>query len=409
MQSLVNQSIGEYRVVEFLGAGGMGEVYRAVHTRLARVVAIKILNQSSDSVAQVQRFYNEATVQASLRHPAVAEYYGFLELAGRPCILMEYVDGDTLHELLQRNGAFACPEAMRLFLEITCAVAHIHDQGVIHRDLKSSNIKVNSAGIVKLLDFGIARGPRSARLTKTGAVIGTLENLSPEQIDGGEADARTDIWALGVLLYEMLTGHLPFEASETAELYRQIRGARWMPPSKLGFAVEREVEAILLGCLRRNPNRRFQTARDLKAAILAREGASAMAARARPAGRPERPLLWLAGTAILLIGALVAWRVSSSPELNTVTVQQGGSSVQRPVNLSDHNGVEIKTVTIDAIGGPAQVEGSAGLLGMTPLAVHGRVGERFSFVLRRQGYEELHVDFQVSERHSYEYTLQRKR
>ena len=212
MRSLMNQTIGEYRVVAFLGAGGMGEVYRAVHTRLGRVIAIKVLTQPVEGGNQLQRFYNEAAVQASLRHPAVAEYYGMHEVDGRPCILMEYVDGETVHDRMRVRGPFPASEAVRVLLAVTDAVAHLHDQGVVHRDLKSGNVKITSAGQVKLLDFGIARGPRTARMTQTGAVIGTLENLSPEQISGGEADARSDVWALGVLLYEMITGRLPFES-----------------------------------------------------------------------------------------------------------------------------------------------------------------------------------------------------
>lgn len=407
MESLVNHSIGEYRVVEFLGAGGMGEVYRAIHTRLNRVVAIKVLSQTAGSAAQIERFYNEATVQASLRHPAVAEYYGFFELAGRPCILMEYVDGDTIHELLRRKGAFWWEEAIRVFSEITGAMAHIHDHGVIHRDLKSSNIKINSQGRVKLLDFGIARGPRSARLTQTGAVIGTLENLAPEQVDGRAADTRTDIWALGVLLYEMLTEHLPFQACETAELYRLIRCARWTSPSKLGFEVGGGVERILKRCLRKNPERRFQSARDLRAAVLALRTSEAVNTSVEMPPR-RRQFAWVVVIAVTLTGSLSIWRLAVRRSDRTVTIPVYTPGA-RPSPATEGNSAEVKTVTIDAIGGPAEVDGASGRLGTTPLTVRGKVGEKLSFTLRREGYEDLPVELQVSERRAYEYTLERKR
>lgn len=407
MESLVNQSIGEYRVVEFLGAGGMGEVYRAIHTRLNRVVAIKVLSHTAGNAAQIERFYNEATVQASLRHPAVAEYYGFFELGGRPCILMEYVDGDTLHELLRRNGAFRCEEAMRIFLEIAGAMAHIHDQGVIHRDLKSSNIKINSRGQVKLLDFGIARGPRSARLTQTGAVIGTLENLAPEQVEGKAADARSDIWALGILLYEMLTEHLPFQACETAELYRLIRCARWPPPSKLGFEVSGGVERILARCLKKNPDRRFQSARDLKAAILTLQTGQAAETPGKVAPR-RKQLTWVLAAALVLIGGLFLWRAAIRPPGDAVIVPVDAPGAQHPSTAETNGGVEVKTLTIDAVGGPAEVDGPSGSLGITPLTIRGKVGERLSFTLRREGFKDLPVELQVSERRAYEYTLERE-
>ena len=179
MASLLNASIGEYRVVESLGAGGMGEVYKAVHTHLDRVIAIKALLPGLADGPSLQRFYGEAGIQASLRHPGVAEYLGFYEYQGRPCILMEYVDGETLAAIIRRRGALP-PEAAPTLREIASVAAHFHAQGVVHRDLKSNNVKINSAGRVKILDFGIARQERQDRMTQVGAVIGTPEVLAPE-------------------------------------------------------------------------------------------------------------------------------------------------------------------------------------------------------------------------------------
>src|SRR6266849_9582011 len=151
MASLLNALIGEYRVTELLGAGGMGEVYKATHTHLGRVIAIKVLSAGGSDPAAVQRFYSEANIQASLRHPGVAEYLGFYEYQGRPCIRMEYVDGETLSCILERRGALPTEEALSIARAMTAVVAHFHRQGVLHRDIKSSNVKISSDGAVKVL------------------------------------------------------------------------------------------------------------------------------------------------------------------------------------------------------------------------------------------------------------------
>src|SRR5262249_3575969 len=149
---------------------------------LGRVIAIKMLSAGEAAFDTVRRFYSEASIQASLRHPGVAEYLGFYEYQGRPCILMEYVDGDTLSDILQRRGALLSREALGIARAVAAVVEHFHRQGVLHRDIKSSNVKINSAGAVKVLDFGIARLQTAKNLTRTGMVVGTPGILAPEQV-----------------------------------------------------------------------------------------------------------------------------------------------------------------------------------------------------------------------------------
>ncbi|HYY96286.1 MAG TPA: serine/threonine-protein kinase, partial [Pyrinomonadaceae bacterium] len=169
-----NQSIGEYRIVDFIGAGGMGEVYRAMHSKIGRVAAVKVLTQTDQASDFVERFFNEARIQASLQHPNIATLYDFCEVAGQPCIIMEYVDGQTISERVAayRAASGAPPplsETVYIFGRVVEAIEYVHRHGIIHRDIKSNNIKVSSDGQVKLLDFGIAKGQASPGLTQVGS------------------------------------------------------------------------------------------------------------------------------------------------------------------------------------------------------------------------------------------------
>src|SRR5919107_325233 len=262
-----NQTVGEYRIVDFLGAGGMGEVYRAVHSKIGRVAAVKVLTaQAAQGSGFVERFLNEGRIQANLKHPNVATLYDFCEVQGQPCIIMEYVDGQTISERIAAYGAPLAPaETVYVFEKVCEAIEYIHRNGVIHRDIKSNNIKISSQGQVKLLDFGIAKGQTSQQLTQVGSVIGTLQYLAPELVRGGTADARGDIWALGVLLYEMVTGRTPFDAATIGDLCDRIERVEYAPPAQANPGVPREVAAIISRCLRKNPAERYATAGELLA------------------------------------------------------------------------------------------------------------------------------------------------
>src|SRR5919107_2561248 len=257
-----NQTVGEYRIVDFLGAGGMGEVYRAVHSKIGRVAAVKVLTaQAAQSGGFVQRFLNEGRIQANLKHPNVATLYDFLEVQGQPCIIMEYVDGQTISERIAAYGAPLAPaETVYVFEKVCEAIDYVHRHGVIHRDIKSNNIKISSEGKVKLLDFGIAKGQTSQQLTQVGSVIGTLQYLAPELVRGGTADASGDIWALGVLLYEMATGRVPFDAPTVGDLCDRIGRVDYAPPAQVNPGVPREMSAVIPRRLKKKPAERYRTA-----------------------------------------------------------------------------------------------------------------------------------------------------
>jgi eukaryotic-like serine/threonine-protein kinase len=294
--SLLNATIGDYRLVSFVGEGGMGEVYRAVHAKLDRAVAIKVLSRDAADAGFLERFWNEARLHASLHHPNIAELYDFLEHDGRPCIVMEYVDGQTLSDRL-RAGRLPPAEALPIFRAITTAMAYVHEQGIVHRDLKAANVRISSRGVVKLLDFGIAKGGTTPSLTQTGVVIGTLLYMAPEQLRGEPATPRSDVWSLGVLLYEMVVGRLPFRADVVGELidrlasdaYDRPSAACALPPGAPPAPLLASIDRIVGRCLRRNPADRYASAghlaRDLEAALTEDRAAVSWAAAA-PTARP---------------------------------------------------------------------------------------------------------------------------
>ena len=241
----------------------MGQVYRAVHIKNGHIAAVKVLTHAAQSANQLERFYHEAEILAALQHPHIARFYEVLHWQTQPCIVMEYIDGQTLAERIDNGERLALSEAVYIIQPIIEAVGYIHQQGILHRDLKSSNIKISATGQVKLLDFGVAHAEFSPKLTATGGVVGTLQYLAPEQIKGDSASVQSDIWALGIILYEMFTGQVPFDATTIGRLCDSIKKAEYKPPSALNQLIPREVETIIARCLRRKPQDRYQSAEEL--------------------------------------------------------------------------------------------------------------------------------------------------
>jgi eukaryotic-like serine/threonine-protein kinase len=257
---------GPYRIGERLGAGGMGEVYRAQDTRLNRTVAIKTLKARF-----TERFEREARAISALNHPHICTLYDIGSQDGVGYLVMEYVEGEAL------KGPLPVPEALRLGIQIAGALEAAHEKGILHRDLKPGNILVSKGG-VKLLDFGLAKfvptsvtaGPRTAEdtvttpLTGTGQILGTLAYMSPEQIEGKAADVRSDIFSFGLVLYEMLTGRRAFEASSQAGLMAAILKEDPPPLMSLLPSIPAALDRMVRKCLAKEPARRWQTASDLR-------------------------------------------------------------------------------------------------------------------------------------------------
>lgn len=379
MASLENVLLGEYRVVERIGAGGMGEVYRAVHTHLGRVIAVKVLHPGLADGATLQRFYGEAGIQASLNHPGVAEYLGFFETDGRPCILMEYVDGETLSAAIERRGPLPPWEAVKTLRECAAVAAHFHAQGVVHRDLKSSNVKINSAGQVKVLDFGIARRQHADRLTQTGAVIGTPDALAPEQLRGEAVTPATDVWQLGIMLYELLSRQSPFHAGSTSETYARIMFAEAPPVS-----APPALAAVVARCLQKDPAKRFASGAELYQALQVLE---------HPAQPPRRRLGLVAGIAAAAVLAVLA---------GVAALRNGREPPAPPAAVA----APAQVITIDTMDGVAHVYRDGKQVGSTPFQVPARTGERVNLVLRREGFADSPVQFEAAEPHVYTFALQ---
>jgi serine/threonine-protein kinase len=414
----IDTTIGHYRIVDFVGAGGMGEVYRATHARIGRMAAVKVLTHTTNTDGSLERFFNEAQIQANLRHPNVATLYDFTEVDGQPCIIMEYVDGQTLAERIRPSGPMALAETVYIFQAVVEAIAYIHGNGVVHRDIKSNNIKVSSAGEVKLLDFGIAKSEASQQLTATGSVIGTLEYLSPEQLMGGVADARSDIWALGVLLYEMAVGRVPFEAITIGELCRKIQKVEYTPASVLNPAVPREVATIITRCLRKNPMDRYRTARDLLEetkrlrALVSTPGLSSVGGTGFSRGGQlaislaglDKKLVGIVAAGVLVVAVIVSglyllsthnWSAASAESESPRPAPQDAQDTS-PSSQPEQGAPATVTVTIDAIGGTAKVYQDGNFLSDTPCPISAHIGDTLNVELRRDGFEAYRDSFTVT-------------
>ena len=268
--------LGPYSVTAQIGAGGMGEVYKATDTRLDRTVAIKVLPEHVAADPDLkQRFEREARTVAALNHPHICTLHDIGNQDGIDFLVMEYLDGETLAQRLEK-GALPLDQALQIAIEIADALDKAHRQGVIHRDLKPGNIMLTKAG-AKLLDFGLAKPQpidnssnaersaltRSASLTQQGAILGTPQYMAPEQLEGQEADTRTDIFAFGAVVYEMVTGEKAFKGDSQASLIGAILKDEPRPISALQPVSPAALDRVITKCLAKDPDARWQTAHDL--------------------------------------------------------------------------------------------------------------------------------------------------
>lgn len=316
--------LGPYEIIAPSGAGGMGEVYRARDTRLGREVAIKILPQHLASTPEVrQRFEREARAVSSLNHPHICTLHDVGHQDGMDFLVMEYLEGETLAKGLEK-GPLATHELLRIAIEIADALEKAHRQGVVHRDLKPGNIMLTKAG-AKLLDFGLAKaaiaptvvdlsssptvsqklGEVTTPLTARGTIVGTFQYMAPEQIEGKEADARSDIFSFGAVLYELATGKRAFEGKSQASLIAAILKEDPRPISELQPMSPPQLERVVKTCLAKDPEERFQSAHDLKLQLewIRDAGSQAGVPALVVARRKYRDLVLVATAAVAIVAA----------------------------------------------------------------------------------------------------------
>jgi len=265
---------GRYEVGERLGSGGMSSVHKAIDLTLERTVAIKILAEHlSDDERFVARFRREALAVAKLIHPNIVQVYDTGIDDGRRYIVMEYAEGRSGAQVLQRHGPLDAETTVEIGIQACSGLDYAHRRGIIHRDVKPGNLMISGGPVgggemtVKLTDFGIARAVEQTRITQVGSVIGTAAYLSPEQVRGEEATPATDVYALGVVLYQFLTGRLPYEGSSLAELAVRQQNEKPLPPSTYNDEVPKTVGAAVLRGLEGDPSRRYASAGELASGL----------------------------------------------------------------------------------------------------------------------------------------------
>jgi predicted Ser/Thr protein kinase len=266
---MIGKTVGKYRIVEQLGRGGMGVVYKAVDETLDREVAIKCFSAELEEQEVVKRFRAEATTLAKLNHSSIATIYELYRSDADLLMVMEYVSGETLEKLSQRSGPLPPQRAAYLVAQVLGALDYAHQAGIVHRDLKPANVMVNDQGHVKVMDFGIARVLGAEHTTLDGYMMGTPAYMAPEQVLGQEVDPRTDLYSVGVVFYRLLTGALPFH-SETVIGMVQKQVSDQPTPARVHRAdVPVWCEVVLTRALAKNPADRFQTAEEFRQALLA--------------------------------------------------------------------------------------------------------------------------------------------
>jgi Tol biopolymer transport system component/tRNA A-37 threonylcarbamoyl transferase component Bud32 len=344
---MIGKTISHYRILEKLGSGGMGVVYKAEDTKLKRTVALKFLPEELSKDRQaLERFQREAQAASALNHPHICSLHDIGQEEGVDYLVMEYLEGETLAAGLGK-GPLPLAEVLRRGVEIANALDCAHRSGIVHRDLKPGNIMLTKRG-AKLMDFGLARAtgpppvagglsesPTASRpLTAEGTIVGTFQYMAPEQLEGKEADQRTDLWALGCVLYEMATGKRAFEGTSQATLIAAILKETPRPISELQPLTPPGLDRIVKQCLQKDPDERFQSARDLAFDLEGMTGAGAAASAIAPGGAPagmRLSAIAIVGiglaAALLAAGFFLAVRLTErrpqSPTFTRLTFQRG--------------------------------------------------------------------------------------
>jgi CheY-like chemotaxis protein len=274
---------GRYEIIEEIGKGGMGKVYRALDTEVKEEVAVKLIKPKIiQDEATIERFRNELKVARKVSHRNICRMHDLGKAEEGYYITMEYVEGEDLKSLIRKKGKLSTDEAIGIAQQVCEGLAEAHELGVVHRDMKPQNIMIDKNDRAKIMDFGIARSVEVPRVTATGMIIGTPDYFSPEQAEGEEADQRSDIYSLGVILYEMVTGSVPFEGDTALSVALKHKSQLPLDPRKLNPDVSDDLSRLILICMEKERERRYQKAEELLADLRNIEEGFPLGTKIRP-------------------------------------------------------------------------------------------------------------------------------
>lgn len=370
---LLHQVVADYRLTEYIGAGGMGEVFRAYHQHSGQPAAVKVLYRPEFAA----RFRNEAYVQSSVSHPNIAALYEYSLLDNRPVLIMELIEGQPLDNLLRKRDKLGNVDAIHIFGQLASAVAYLHEHGITHRDIKPSNVRIRPDGQAKLLDFGISKGRFTPQLTQAGHVVGTSEYMAPEQFHH-KTDLKSDVWSLGVLLYEITTGHLPFDNQNPLLLRRQIERGQYTDPRLLNPALTPGLAELITSCLQKKPAKRPTAVQVMKALTPGQpnERIRTFTQEAKQYMRLFRTSrLVLAGVVLAIMGI---WFLISSPV---------PEEPQRVTPVKPRRFEQIKVEVVNADYDVQLVMPDGSVQNKEPFVVNRPPGEALPITIRHQGVE----------------------
>ena len=389
--------IAGYRLTTRLGSGGMGDVYKAYNAALNRTAAIKILHQKEMG----DRFRNEAYIQSSVSHSNIARLYEYLVTGETACIIMEFVDGDSLDVYLHRKGKLSSEETENIIKQIAAALAYLHSKDILHRDIKPQNFKVQPNGTVTMLDFGIAKNKYTPKLTQQGYMVGTTEYMAPEQFRQ-QVEKKSDTWSLGVLAYELVTGHMPFDADNAMAMRLKIEKGDYAKPRVLVPSVSDKLSRLIEKCLQVNTANRLSAA-DVEVLLNGQNIPVASISKATSQFQQKfnsKTILIAAAVLILILIAVLIPRGSDKKP----TGNDGNIN-----NSSGQQTSELQQLTIDVPNATnAYIVFPDGNTEKLPYVISGKEGDNFQFTLQADGYESKSVEVPITiGRKSYEYNLEK--
>src|SRR5204862_5246684 len=302
---------GRYEILEALGVGGMGAVYKARDRELDRLVALKVIRPDlASNPAIIQRFKQELILARHITQRNVVRIFDLGEASGIKFITMEYVEGQDLHSLLREHKALAPKDAVEIILQVCRALEAAHGEGIIHRDLKPQNIMQNKQGRIVVMDFGLARNVEAAGMTQTGALVGTMDYMSPEQALGKDLDQRSDLFTLGLIFYELLSGKMPYKADSVVASLLKRTQERAAPVSSHDATIPKALSNVVGKCMEPDVKLRYQTASEILNDLNAWQGKGAAATLHFPAVRTwgqDIPWHWIGGFGAVLIVVILGF------------------------------------------------------------------------------------------------------